>query len=511
RYQKYINIVSSFRQPMTNPRIDRIYDFTIIGAGIVGTAIARELSRYKLRILVLEQSSDVASDITKANSGVIHAGFNNKPGSLKAKFCVEGNKLYPKLCSELNVPMDYVGKLVVAKNTSQLKALENLYARGKANKVPKLKMIYDSKQITKMEPNISAKAALYSGTSGVVQPWQLCIALAENAIENGVEIVLNTEVVDIIQKRGYFQIKTPKRSFSSKWAINCAGLGSARISKMVGIAKYKIYPCRGEYLILDKNYSKLINRLIYPAPSHKFGLLGVHLTPTLEGVFLIGPSAEFINKITDTGNTQEVMARLLAEANDHFNAKSPKLDKNAVIATFAGVRPKLVSSADNWSDFIVHEELKVPRFVNLVGIESPGLTAAPAIAEFVVNIIKGTQKLRPDPKFKPVHRGFIRFDNMNHAQQSQLIETQPDHGKIVCRCEFVTKREVLNALENPLGVKTIHGIKFRTRATMGRCQGGFCGPKLVEILEEEYQLPIEDITLKGGKSQLFVGKTKRIK
>lgn len=496
---------------MNNYRTDQIYDFIIIGAGIVGTAIARELSRYKLKILLLEKSSDVASDITKANSGVIHAGFNNKPGSLKAKFCVEGNKLYPKLCSELNVPMEYIGKLVMAKNTKQLKAIEKLYARGKTNKVPELKLIYESKQITKTEPNISAKAALYSGTSGIVQPWQLCIALAENAIRNGVEIVLNTEVVDIIQKHEHFQIKTPKRSFRSKWVINCAGLGSARVSKMVGIGKYRIYPCRGEYLILDKNYGKLINRLIYPAPSHKFGLLGVHLTPTLEGVFLIGPSAEFINKTTDTGNTQEIMARLLAEANGHFNGKSPKLDKNAVIATFAGVRPKLVASADKWSDFIVHEELKVPRFINLVGIESPGLTAAPAIAEFVVNIIKGTQKLRSNTKFKPSHRGFIRFHNLNHARQSHLIETQPDHGRIVCRCEFVTKREVLNALENPLGVKTIHSIKFRTRATMGRCQGGFCGPKLVEILEKEYQLPIEDITLKGGNSQLFVGKVKNVK
>ena len=484
------------------------YDIAIIGAGVVGSAIARELSKYKLKVLLLEKASDVACGITKGNSGVIHAGFNNKPGSLKAKFCVEGNKLFPQLCSELNVPMDYIGKLVVAKNEAEVKGLKTLYDRGKTNKVPKLKMIYGSKKIKKLEPNISAKATLFSGTSGILQPWQLNIALAENAYHNGVEIMLNTEVIDITQTRDYFQVKTPKRSYRSRWVINSAGLGCAKIARMLGIRKYRIHPCRGEYLILDKNYGSLITRLIYPAPSHEFGLLGVHLTPTLEGVVLIGPSSEFINESTDTGNSREVMDRLLSEANDKFNRNIPKLDRKAVITSYSGIRPKLVSSGDDWSDFVIREEPKVPGFINLMGIESPGLTAAPAIAEYVVEIIQSSEKLRSNNKFNPIYEGFARFDDLNHNEKSKLIIKDPDHGKMVCRCEFVTRNEVLNALDNPLDVKTLHGIKYRTRATMGRCQGGFCGPKLVEILEKDHNLHFKDITLKGGDSQLFVKRTK---
>lgn len=493
---------------MNNPKPKGIYDVTIIGAGVVGAAIARELSKFKLKILLLEKASDVASGITKGNSGVIHAGFNNKPGSLKAKSCVEGNKLFPQLCSELNLPMDYIGKLVVAKNDAEIKSLKTLYDRGKTNKVPKLKLIYGAKKISKLEPNISAKAALISGTSGILQPWQLNIALAENAYQNGVEILLNTEVIGITKKRDHFQVKTPKRSYRSRWVINCAGLGCAKIARMVGIRKYKIHPCRGEYLILDKAYGCLITRLIYPAPSHEFGLLGVHLTPTLEGVVLIGPSSEFINEVTDTGNTREIMDRLLSEANNNFNGNIPRLDRKAVITSYAGIRPKLVSSGDEWSDFVIQEEPKVPGFINLAGIESPGLTAAPAIAKYVVGIIQNSQKLRTNTKFNPKYRGFARFDDLSHAQKSKLIANDPDHGKVVCRCEFVTRSEVLSSLANPLDVKTLHGIKYRTRATMGRCQGGFCGPKLVEILEHDQNINFKDITLKGGNSQLFVRRTK---
>jgi len=493
---------------MSNPKPQGIYDITIIGAGIVGSAIARELAKYKLKILLFEKASDFASGVTKANSGVIHAGFNNKPGSLKAKFCVDGNRLFPQLCSELNVPMNYIGKLVVAKSDAEIKGLNTLYDRGKNNKVPKLKMIYGSKRISKLEPNIKAKAALYSGTSGILEPWQLNIALGENAYQNGVDIKLNTEVIDILQKRDHFQVKTPKRSFKSRWVINAAGLGCVRIARMVGIRKHRIHPCRGEYLILDKSCSSLITRLIYPSPSHEFGLLGVHLTPTLEGVVLIGPSSEFINESTDTGNTREVMDRLLAEANDKFNGKTPKINRKAVITSYSGIRPKLVSSGDEWSDFIIQEEPKVPGFINLIGIESPGLTAAPAIAEYVVEIIQESEKLKSNPKFDPYYQGFARFDDRTHSEQSNLIEADSDHGKMVCRCEFVTRAEVLSALDNPLEVKTLHGIKYRTRATMGRCQGGFCGPKLVEILEKDHDLHFKDITLKGGDSKLFVRRTK---
>lgn len=480
------------------------FDFIIIGGGVVGCAIARELSKYRVKTILLEKESDVAMGISGRNSGVVHAGFYMKPGSLKAETNILGHRMMPKICHELDVPYQEIGKLVVAKNEREIEHLYELKNNGDKNGTQGLRII-DREEIKKLEPEVEGIKALYSSTSAILDPFILNVALSENALQNGVRILLNTEVLSI-KENSSFLVKTNKGEFRSEFVVNSAGLFSDKIAEMVGIDKYKIYPCRGEYHILDKNKRDIIRGMVYPVPPKELGGLGVHLTPTTDDNIFIGPSAEYIEEVDDTANTEQVMEKLYAEAKELL----PKISKKDFIRSFAGVRPKLIKpTAKEPRDFVIEES--IDSFINLIGIESPGLTSAPAIAEKVVEIIKKKKKLKNNRKFNPKRKAPVRFSKLSDQEKSELIKKNPNYGHIVCRCETVTRQEIIDALRNPLGSRNIYSVRKRCKATCGRCQGGFCTPKIVEIMEELHHPSIDDLTLKGNNSRLFIGRTKDLR
>ena len=481
---------------------DNHFDVVIIGGGVVGCAIARELSKYKVSVAVLEKEDDVGWGISCRNSGVVHAGFNNKPGTLMAQFCTEGNKSFAELCSQLDVPYEKIGKLVVAKKKEEIKGLQKLKQQGDTNGVNSLQII-NLNEVKRLEPNIEGIAALYSPETAITSPYLLTIALAENALDNGVSFFLNTEVKNIARlNNSNFRITTDKREFTSSYIINSAGLYADKIARMMGENKYRLYPCRGEYHILDKNVSGLINHLVYPVPQAGAGGLGIHLTPTIDGNILIGPSNEYIKRKDNLSVTSSVMKMLSAEAREFLPLISPQY----IIRSYSGLRAKQAPSSEGgfW-DFVIEESETVNNFINLIGIESPGLTAAQPIAKRVVEIINKKERLNPNPSFNPFRKGILRFEEQDEETKKTLIKQDTDYGEIVCRCEKVTKKEILEAANNPLGARSLISIKYRTRAMMGRCQGGYCLPRIIEILRENFNLTPREITLKGNNSYLLNG------
>jgi len=482
--------------------VNNHYDVVVIGGGVVGCAIARELSRYKLSIALLEKEADVGWGISCRNSGVVHAGFNYKPGTLRAQLCVKGNKSFAKLCQELDVPYKKIGKVVVAQKKGEIRELKKLKAQGEKNKVEGLQII-NSTELKRLEPNVKGIAALYSPETAITSPYLLTIALAENALRNGVCFFLNTEVKSIAKLRNSdFRINTNQGEFISSYVINSAGLYSDRVAHMVSKDKYRIYPCRGEYYVLDKNASWIINRLIYPVPKAGASGLGIHLTPTIDGNILIGPSNEYIKIKNNFSTTSPVMKMLSAEARKFL----PLISPGYIIRSYSGLRAKQAPSSEGgfW-DFVIEESDTVKNFINLIGIESPGLTAAQPIAKRVVEIINKKERLSPNPNFNPSRKGILRFEEQDEKTKKALIKQDPDYGEIVCRCEKVTKKEILEATNNPLGARSLISIKYRTRAMMGRCQGGYCLPRIIEILREYFNLNPQEILLKGDNSYLLTG------
>lgn len=484
--------------------MDHIADIVVIGAGAVGCAIARELSRYELDVAVLEKESDVAAGTSGRNSAVVHAGFNSKPGSLMAKLCVEGNLGFEKVCRELDVPYKKTGKLVVALNKDDIKGIEKLMNAGEQNGVPGLRLI-DKDEMKKFEPNVNGMAAMVSSETAITNPFIYTVALAENAVVNGVKFYFDSEVKGISKKDGRFRIKAGENYFYCKYLINSAGLYSDTISKMAGDKDYKIYPCRGQYYILDKRAGEFLKMPVYPVPRQGEGGLGVHITPTIEGNILIGPSSEYIQTKCDCGTTSEVMKKLLNEAKELL----PSINFRQVIRNYAGIRSKLVDpSKGGFGDFIIKESDKTPNLINLIGIESPGLTASVPIAKMMAGILNGKEILKEKKNFIKERKGIVAFRDLPLNEKIRLIKEEPDYGEIVCRCEGITRKEIIQAIENPLGVKTIAGIKYRARAMMGRCQGGYCLTRIVEILIKNYGLSPEEITERGRNSKLFIGKVK---
>ena len=482
--------------------INNHYDVVIIGGGVVGCAIARELSRYKISVAVLEKEDDVGWGISCRNSGVVHAGFNNKPGTLMAKFCVEGNRSFAELCRQLDVPYKKIGKLVVAKKKEEIKGLQKLKQQGDTNGVNKLQII-NLNEVKRLEPNIEGIAALYSPETAITSPYLLTIALAENALDNGAHFFLNTEVKSIAKlKNSDFRINTNRGRFTSSYVINSAGLYADKIARMAGTKKYHLYPCRGEYHILDKNVSWLINHLIYPVPQAGAGGLGIHLTPTIDGNILIGPSNEYIKSKDNLSVTSSVMKMLSSEARKFL----PLISPGYIIRSYSGLRAKQAPSSEGgYWDFVIEESDIADNFINLIGIESPGLTAAQPIAKRVVEIINIKERLNSNPNFNPLRKGILRFEEQDEKTKIALIKQDPNYGEIVCRCEKVTKKEILEAANNPLGARSLISIKYRTRAMMGRCQGGYCQTRIMEILRESFKLSPQEINLKGNNSYLLVG------
>ncbi|MBI9107415.1 MAG: NAD(P)/FAD-dependent oxidoreductase [Spirochaetales bacterium] len=484
------------------------YDLIIIGGGVVGCALAREASKYKLKTALFEKEPDVAEGISKANSGVLHAGFNIRPGSLKARFNLEGLSMCPPLAEELNVDFRITGKLVVGKTDGDLPYLRNLLSQGKKNGCSGLSII-GHERIRRLEPGVSARWALLSESTGIISPFQLTIALAENAAANGVDFFLNSEVRALIPLQGGGFRLTTKTGITADCGgiVNSAGMHAAGIKSLIEEHETLTYPCRGEYYITDKADGHLLSMPVYPVPPADGSGLGVHLTPTCNGNILIGPSADYLADAEDTATTSEVMRQLKKEAAELF----PTLKDVVFIKNYAGNRPKLFDSGSglSFADFIIEESEKFPGMINLIGIESPGLTSAPAIAKYVIeDLVSRRIDLRKNPAFIGEHRGIIRTEGLSDEQLSALIADNPDYGEIICRCEGISRAEIIQAINNPLGALSLNAIKKRTYSMMGRCQSGFCLPKIAAILCEETGIAPEEIIKFTAASQVLTGRIK---
>lgn len=477
-----------------------LYDTAVIGAGVNGAMIARELSRYNIKTVVLEKFNDVAMGTTKANSAIVHAGYDAENGTLKAKLNVRGTELMPKVCSELNVPFKPIGSLVIAYNEKELETVNMLYERGIKNGVPKMSIIGKEK-LKEIEPNISENAvgALLAETAGIVCPYELCIAAMENAVINGAELKRNCEVTAIDYSDGIFTLSTSQGAIQAKYVINASGVYAGFVAQMIGDSSINIINRKGEYYLLDKSESEKLTHVLFNCPN-EMGK-GILLTPTVDNNVLAGPTSEDIEETNCTDTTVEGLAKVTANATKAI----PSINLRSAITSFTGVRAH-TDRKDN--DFIIGASEKNPCFINVAGIESPGLSAAPAIGEYVVNLI--LEKLPSEMKsdFNPVRPAPVRFREMNTAERKALIEKDKRYGRIICRCETVTEGEIIDAIHSPVGALDMDGVKRRTRAGMGRCQSGFCGSKVVEILARELGKDVNEITKYGGESKIIYERTK---
>ncbi|KGK89346.1 NAD(P)/FAD-dependent oxidoreductase [Clostridium sp. HMP27] len=477
-----------------------MFDVVVIGAGVIGCSIARELSRYNLKICVLEKGADVATGTSKANSGIVHAGFDAKPNTLKGKLNAKGNSMFDMLSKELDFPFKRNGSLVLCFDQNDIDKLEELKIKGENNAVPGIRIL-NKEEVLKLEPSINDNivAALYAPTGGIVCPYEMTIAYAENAYTNGVEFKLNTEVKNIKKYQEEFVIETSKGSFKSKMVINAAGLFADDLNNMISKNKINIIARKGEYCLFDKTAGAMATRTLFQLPT-KMGK-GVLVTSTVDGNLLIGPNAVDVEDKSDICTSQEGLDDVLDKAKITLR----EVPMKQVITSFSGLRAH--STID---DFIISEAEDVKGFINVAGIESPGLSSAPAIANMVEDMV--VEKLSPtkNQKFNPVRQGIPKFREMNNEERKNLISKDPSYGKMICRCETVTEGEILSAIKRPLGARDLDGIKRRTRAGMGRCQSGFCSTKIVTILSRELNIPEIEITKFGGESRLLIGRNKEI-
>lgn len=476
-----------------------MYDIAIIGAGIIGCSIARELSRYNLKTVLIEKNHDVSDGTTKGNSAIIHAGYDAKPGTLKAKFNAPGNLMYDKMCEELDVPFKRVGSLVVAFSEDEMKTLHKLYKQGLANGVPDMEII-DSKRVHEIDKNLSDEivGALYACTGGIVGPMELAIALAENAVENGVELLLDSEVIHIEKVEKGYRIVMNEKELTTNYIVNCAGVNSDVINNMVAAPGFKILPRRGQYSIFDKSIGNFVNTVVFQCPS-EFGK-GVLISPTVHGNIYVGPDAEDLNDKEATQTTAEGLEYIWNAA----SRSSKLLPKNTTITAFAGIRAR--SSTD---DFVIEESKDAPGFINAAGIESPGLSSAPAIAVYVADLIRGIiGEVEDNKNFNPIRRRVTRFMELSDEEKHEIIKKDPRYGRIICRCESVTEGEIVDAIHRKAGARTLDGVKKRVRPGTGRCQGGFCGPRVMEILARELNMDIKDVVKNSKESYILTGPTK---
>ena len=486
-----------------------MYDVVIIGAGVTGSAVARELSRYQLKVLVLEREEDVCCGTSKANSAIVHAGFDAEPGSMKAIMNVRGNKMMKALSEELDFPYKQNGSLVLCFQEGDMPKLEELKAqqaqrekgqpqlkaRGEKNGVEGLEIV-TGERIWEIEPNLSreVKAMLYAPTGGIVCPFKLTIAMAENANVNGVEFSFDTQVKDIESMEGGYRITTEKGVFDTKCVVNAAGVYADVWNNRVSARKLSITPRKGEYCLLDKKAGNFVSHTVFQLPT-KMGK-GVLITPTVHGNLLVGPTAEDIEDKEGVNTTAQGLDKVAAQA----RLSAGEVPLRMVITSFAGLR-----ATEKGEDFVLGEAQDAPGFFNAAGIESPGLSSAPAIGEYLAEMI--AEKLQAEKKENFISR---REDIPCVAESTpeeirELIDKDPAYGNVICRCETVTEGEILNAIRRPLGARSLDGVKRRTRAGMGRCQAGFCSPRTMEILARELKVSPLALTKAGGNSNLLTG------
>ena len=475
-----------------------MYDIVIIGAGVSGAASARELSRYQAKICVLEKEEDVCCGTSKANSAIVHAGYDAAAGSLKAKLNVRGNELMGELARDLDFPFDRRGSLVLCLSEDDMPRLQTLYDRGVANGVKDMRIL-QREEVLQMEPNVtdSVCAALYAPTAGIVCPFGLNIALAENAYENGVEFKFDTEVTEIKKLDEGYELHTSQGVFKARCVVNAAGVYADRFHNMVSADKIHITARRGEYCLLDKEAGNHVGRTIFALPS-KLGK-GVLVTPTIHGNLLVGPTAVDVENKEGVNTTAEGLAQLLEKAG--MSVKN--IPVRQVITSFAGLRAR-----EDGDDFIIGEAEGAGGFIDCAGIESPGIASCPAIGEMVAEILCQKMDLQKKDNFIPTRKGILNPSTLSIEERNALIKENPAYGNIICRCEMVTEGEIIDAIRRPLGAKSLDGVKRRTRAGMGRCQSGFCSPRTMEILARERDMSMFDITKSGGRSQIVMGTNK---
>lgn len=475
------------------------FQVIVIGCGVVGAAIARELSRFKIKVAVLEKEVDVSFGTSKANSGIIHGGFHSPQGSLKAKFVVPGNRKYDRLYEELEFPFERRGELMVAFDEDELRILQIYYKRGLDNKVPYMEML-GRERVLEMEPNLNPDilGALYAPTAGIICPYEYCFSLIGNARENGVELFLNQKVIWIGKNRNdKFDIETETgEKFSSDYIINAAGLYADEIARYVGITNFKIVPRKGEEYLLDRRIGTLVRRVIFPCPSSSSK--GMLVIPTVDGPVMVGPTAVDTEDKTDYSTTREGLKEVFQQA----QRMVPAVRTSDIITSFVGLRPAAVG---NDGDFIIGKTI-VQGFINAAGIQSPGLTASPAIAEYIRELItKEGLKMELKSDFDP-HRKKVctkvrhLLEKRDFEKYDRIVTENKDYSKLVCRCENVTEAEIVAAIKD--AHTTLDGIKFATRAGTGRCQAGFCTSRVMEIIHRETGIPFDKITKKGKGSEI---------
>ena len=477
-----------------------MYDVLIIGGGVTGSAIARELSRYDLKTALFEKGEDVCSGTSKANSGIAHAGFDAAPGSLKAKMNIRGSQMMEELSRKLDFPYKRNGSLVLCFDEKDRPRLEKLLQQGKENGVEGLEIL-EKKELLALEPALSEEVvcALHAPTGGIVCPFKLTIALAENAAVNGVEFHLK-EGVKRVQPgtvEGY-TVETGKGTYETRIVVNAAGLYGDEIHNQVSGEKLHITPRKGEYCLMDKKIGQLVSHTIFQMPT-AMGK-GVLVTPTVHGNLMVGPTATDISDKEGVDTTAEGLDEVLKKA--ALSVKS--LPRGVTITSFAGLR-----AHEDHDDFILGEVKDAPGFFDAVGIESPGLTSAPAIGEWmaekIVEKLRKTQKVDEKKDFQETRKDIPNIASMDQAEAAALIAENPAYGTIICRCEKVTEGEIIDAIRRPLGARSLDGIKRRTRAGMGRCQAGFCSTKVMDILARELGIPLEEVTKAGGASRMLTG------
>ena len=475
-----------------------MYDVAIIGAGIIGASIFRELMKYDLNVVVIEKENDVAMGTSKANSAIVHAGYDPKAGTLMAKYNVKGNEMFEELCKDLSVPFKRNGSLVIAFDEEEMNTIKSLYENGKKNGVKGLEILSKEKVLEK-EPNINpeVKGALYAPTGAIVGPYEYTIALMENGILNGGELKLGMEVSNI-KKDDRFKIITSKGEvIESKYIINAAGVYADKIHNLICEENFKINPIKGEYFVMDNSQGSVIKHTIFQCPSSKGK--GVLVTPTVHGNVLVGPNAESVddkeNKST-TAENLELIKQTSLKTTDKINFRD-------TIRNFAGLRAN-----PDGGDFIVKEDDKVKGFIDVAGIKSPGLSSAPAIAVDVVEILKSAGLEMKEKDNFISKRKQINFMELSVEEKAELIKRDKRYGKIICRCEGITEGEIVDSIKRSFGTISLDGVKRRCRPGMGRCQGGFCGPRVQEIIARELNIPMESIALEKDGSYILIGKTK---
>ncbi len=475
-----------------------MFDVVIIGAGVTGSMLARNLTKYQLKVCIVEKCNDASQGATKANSAIVHGGYDPEPGTLKAKLNVRGVELMKQAVKELNVPFKLNGSMVLAFSQKDDITVKELYDRGIENGVSGLEIV-DGNKARELEKSLSDKvtSALLVNNAGIVCPYELTIAACGNAMDNGAELRCNFEVTSITKKDGFFSVvSSDGTEVCAKYVVNCAGLYSDKIARLAGDGFFEIIPRAGEYLLLDKTEGNTVSRTIFQCPDEKGK--GVLVTPTVDNNLLLGPTACVVDCAESNDTTKNGLDTVTLLAKKSV----PSVKAFNVITSFCGVR-----SSHKDGDFIIAESQKVKGFINVAAIDSPGLSSVCAIAEYAVEILKEAGlNLIPNQSFNPYREDMHAFRKMSDEQKNAFIKENPSYGKIVCRCETVSEGEIIKAITTNPPARDVDGVKRRTRSGMGRCQGGFCGPNVIKLISEYGNIPLEKVTKNGGSSYMLTGK-----